>query len=517
MAASKTPARRRTRGEVEALPSGSFRVRVYAGLDPLTGKRHYLSEVVPASPKAAKEAEKVRTRLLGEVDDRRNPRTNATVNQLLERYLGVLEIEDTTRSGYDSMIRLYIRPLLGDLPIGRIDGETLDAFYAELRRCRARCNRRARVDHRTETEHECDGRCAKHVCKPLGASYLRQIHTVLNGAFTRAVRWRWIGTNPVRQAEAPPQPAADPNPPSPIQAARIVGEAWHDPDWGMLVWLAMTTGARRGELCALRWDRIDFATGVIDIRTSIAQINTRTWEKDTTHQRRRIVADPQTLAVLQAYLRHVAQAAASLDIELAEDSFVFSGSPDHGTWLNPDTVTQRYSRMCKRLGWDMHIHQLRHYSATELIAAGVDIRTVAGRLGHGGGGTTTLRVYSAWVAEADQRAASSLAARMPALPISAASGDGTPALHTSLGPHVPVDEIPYRLIAADLRAAIRCGALLPGDHLPTVKSLALRYSVSEGTAHRAVALLAGECEITVSRGRRSAVVDPRSELPPAEA
>lgn len=68
--------------------------------------------------------------------------------------------------------------------------------------------------------------------------------------------------------------------------------------------------------------------------------------------------------------------------------------------------------MCARLGWDMHLHQLRHYSATELIAAGVDVRTVAGRLGHGGGGTTTLKVYSAWRSEADQRAASSLGTRM---------------------------------------------------------------------------------------------------------
>ena len=52
-------------------------------------------------------------------------------------------------------------------------------------------------------------------------------------------------------------------------------------------------------------------------------------------------------------------------------------------------------------------------SATELIAAGVDVRTAAGRLGHGGGGATTLRVHSAWVSEADQRAAQSLSARLP--------------------------------------------------------------------------------------------------------
>jgi Bacterial regulatory proteins, gntR family len=67
--------RKRVRGEIEALPSGSFRVRVYAGLDPITKKRHDLTEVVPAGPKAAKLAEKARTRLLSEVDEQRSART----------------------------------------------------------------------------------------------------------------------------------------------------------------------------------------------------------------------------------------------------------------------------------------------------------------------------------------------------------------------------------------------------------------------------------------------------------
>jgi hypothetical protein len=88
--------RKRVRGEIEALPSGSYRVRVYAGLDPITKKPHHLTEVVPAGPKAAKQAEKVRTRLLSEVDEQRSARTNATVDQLLDRYLDVLKIEDTT-------------------------------------------------------------------------------------------------------------------------------------------------------------------------------------------------------------------------------------------------------------------------------------------------------------------------------------------------------------------------------------------------------------------------------------
>ena len=506
--ATQPTRRKRQRGEVEVLPSGSFRVRVYSGVDPLSGKRHYLRETVPAGPNAARDAERVRTRLLAEVDDRRSPRTNATVNQLLDRYFDVLEVEDSTRVGYESMSRNYIRPVLGEMRIGRLDGETLDAFFAELRRCRARCDRRARVDHSTLDSHACDDRCRPHTCRPLGGSYMRQIHNVLNGAFTRAVRWRWIGTNPVRQSEAPPQPAPNPQPPSSVQAAVIANEAWHDPDWGMLVWLAMTTGARRGELCALRWDRIDFSTSVIDIRTSMAQVGARVWEKDTkTHQRRRIVLDPQTLDLLGAYLRLAAQNAAALGVELPPNGFVFSRALDHSTSLRPDSLTQRYARMCSRLGWQMHLHQLRHYSATELIAAGVDVRTVAGRLGHGGGGTTTLRVYSAWVAEADQRAAGSLAERLPHLPTNTDWDPGQQPLPVPSGarPDEIIEQPPYLAIAADLRAAIRCGALPAGDPIPTIKTLAERYQVSEGTAHRAVAVLSTAGDVSVSRGRRARV------------
>ena len=186
----------------------------------------------------------------------------------------------------------------------------------------------------------------------------------------------------------------------------------------MLVWLAMVTGARRGELCALRWDRVDFTTGVLQIRTSVAQQGATTWEKDTkTHQQRRITLDPQTLALLRTYQARRVELAAVVNMGLSSNARIFSPVPDGAVWVKPDTVSQRYARMCARLGWDMHLHQLRHYSATELIAAGVDVRTVAGRPGHSGGGTTTLKVYSAWRSEADQRAASSLGMRMPALPI----------------------------------------------------------------------------------------------------
>jgi integrase len=146
----------RSRGNIRELPSGSLQVRVYGGVDPLTGKRHELTEVIPAGKDAPKLAEKARTRMLAEVDERRAPRTKATVTELMDRYLGMLDVENKTMDGYEGHVRRHIKPLLGHIQVGRIDGETLDSFYSELRRCRTHCRGKRVIEHhRGRGEHEC--------------------------------------------------------------------------------------------------------------------------------------------------------------------------------------------------------------------------------------------------------------------------------------------------------------------------------------------------------------------------
>ncbi|GAA5026198.1 tyrosine-type recombinase/integrase [Actinopolymorpha pittospori] len=426
--AAKGASMRRMRGFVRKR-GNSFQVLVYAGPDPLTGKDTYISE----STRDRRQVEKVRTRLLAKVDQQRTGSTKVTLGYTIDAWLQVHEADERTLEGYRGYAERTIKPALGEVPIAKVSARVLEQFYAQLRRCRTRCNGKAYLEHFTDEPHECDQvvhrrvrdhdcaaakcrvlACNPHQCKPMSASTVRQIHFIISGALSTAVRWEWIPTNPAATTKKPRQPRPQPKPPTPGEAGLIVAAAWEqDEDWGMLVWLVMVTGMRRGELAALRWHDVHLDTGTVEIRRSFTQRAGKAVEKDTkTHQMRRIALDQTTLELLAAHRTRYEDQVAALSGEPSTQAYVFSYEPDHGKPCNPDGVSHRYAAMCADLGIDSHLHALRHYSATELITAGVDIRTVAGRLGHGGGGTTTLRVYTAWVAESDRSAANILAKRI---------------------------------------------------------------------------------------------------------
>jgi integrase len=377
----------------------------------------------------------------------RSSRTNGTLGHLLVEWLAQHPGEAETVDDYRFLAESFIEPALGEVRLTRLaqPGPSLiEKFYAELRRCRRRCDGRPFIEHRrgcpagSNRNYVCDKRCRPHACKPLGGSTLRHIHVVLNGALKSAVRWGWIGVNPLDMVAKPRAPKPQPHPPSATNAARIIEKAWSvDPEWGTFVWLTMVTGARRGELVALRFASVELScancgrpvgwhdtscrvcdadltehrTGVLELRRNYSARIKR--EKDTkTHQIRRISIDATTTEILIAQFGRYEERMARLGATVREDAYIFSYAPDNSRPCSPDGLTHRYSRMTASLGLDTHIHELRHYSATELLAAGVDLRTVAGRLGHAGGGTTTLRVYAAWVRSADEQAAALLASRL---------------------------------------------------------------------------------------------------------
>ena len=446
---------------------------MYAGVDPLTSKRRYLLETAADY----ESAQKALTKLQQQVDEDRHPRSNLTVKQAVDQWLEVAALEETTRERYEDLIRLYVLPAFGHLRAAKLDAELLERFYARLHRCREMCTGRPR---------------AGHVCRPLSTSTTRKVHYIIRGALERAVRWRHLGVNKAAMALAPPPRPTEPDPPSADEAARLLNTAWNDPEWGLLLWLTMLIGPRRGEISALRWRHIDFDRGLISIIRSNAQPKAGVKEKHTkTGQARKIALDAYTLELLTAHRQRWELRLDELGLVLNSDAFVFSTAPDGLTPYMPRAISQRYRKLALKLELrSTRLHSLRHYSATELVAAGVDIRTVAGRLGHGSGGAITLKVYSGWVNEADRRAADTIASIVP-----------RPA-PTAVAPRSP-----YQVIAEALREQIRTGRLRPGDQLPTLADLAAVNAVAFGTAQRAVGLLREEGLVQIARGQRASVTD----------
>jgi integrase len=96
------------------------------------------------------------TRLQADVDKQRAPETAIPLRQALAEWLTTTEIEATTRRTYVGYIERTIDPAVGSIAIDKLSVRHLETLYAELRRCRLRCDGRPFIErHRTDNEHDC--------------------------------------------------------------------------------------------------------------------------------------------------------------------------------------------------------------------------------------------------------------------------------------------------------------------------------------------------------------------------
>jgi len=241
---------------------------------------------------------------------------------------------------------------------------------------------------------------------------IRQIHSILSGAFATAVRWEWIERNPASTAKLPKARHRPPTSPTPAVVAAVIAAA-RDLELDLLalyLWLAAVTGARRGELCGLQWADIDLDADVMHIAYSYLVRAGYKVRKDTkTHQDRHLAIDPVTVAVLAEHRHRIQELLDSAGLQLAPTAYVFSSDVNGTVPWNPDWVTHKVAEVAKAARVTINVKALRHYTASQLLAGGIDLRNTAARLGHGDGGATTLRHYADPVSEVDRRAAAYLA------------------------------------------------------------------------------------------------------------
>ncbi len=239
----------------------------------------------------------------------------------------------------------------------------------------------------------------------LSPASVRHVHAVLRGALGQAVKWGWVPVNPAASASPPKIRRKEIHPPSIADTRTLLDAAdAHDPELGALLRVLTATGARRGEVCGLRWSDLDRGSHTLSIQRSVASIAGGTVVKDTkTHAARRIALDSDTIDILDRQRERLEHRAAVCELDFNAEGYIFTTTADGADPLHPDTITGAFGRVCKSVGIKVRLHDLRHLHATQLLAAEVPVRTVSGRLGHANAATTLK--YAHFLEASDREAA----------------------------------------------------------------------------------------------------------------
>jgi integrase len=365
------------RGTKRKRRAGVWELRVFVGRDPVTGNPVQMSKTFHGS---SREADSALRDLVDKYGEGRPDGVGVTVGQFLDRWLEEcerMELSPTTIRNYKSQIEQTIRPRFGKLALIRLTPKHLDDLYGDMKD------------------------------QGLSSKTIRNYHALISSALHQAVRWGWAKENVAVKAKPPRVPQRRVQAPT-VEDVRSVIEAAEQRDSRLapLLMLAALTGMRRAELCALRWTDVDLERRELDVSRSMIVVPGGVAEKSTKSDRFRMVAlDDVGVSLLRHHRAKVDEWASGARVAVQPDGFVFSHTPDASKPFRPDNVTGFFTRVRNSLGLrEVSLHDLRHFTATQLIGAGVDVRTVAGRLGHSDP-SVTLRVYSHALEDRDRAAA----------------------------------------------------------------------------------------------------------------
>lgn len=180
--------------------------------------------------------------------------------------------------------------------------------------------------------------------------------------------------------------------------------------WKAIVHLFLITGARRGEILGLKWDKVDFEGNRVYICNNVLYAPDRGIYEDTpkTATSTRYISLPvETMKLLRQYRAWQGEERLRLGEYYQDQGFVFS--QDNGCPMHPDSVTDWMAKFSKRHNLP-HInpHAFRHTMASMLYFNGVDSVSISKRLGHAQV-STTANIYAHVMEAADKKNADILA------------------------------------------------------------------------------------------------------------
>lgn len=287
-------------------------------------------------------------------------------------------VRSSTYVQYKWAIRRHLVPALGNITLQKLTPERVQTFYARL------------------------------LEEGLKASTIGVVHAVLHKALENAVRWNLVARNVSSLVSLPRIVEHEVQALTPEQARTLV-EAAKGYRIEALIILALATGARHGELLALRWQDVDLERKVLHIRHTVTRLGGYGFvenEPKTRSGRRRITLPDFAVDALKAHRLKTEEVRLEAGDKWVEQGLVFPNI--YGGFINPSVVRRWFRVILKKAGLpDMRFHDLRHSAATILLTMGVHPKAVQERLGHSNI-TMTMNTYSHVLPSVQQDVASKM-------------------------------------------------------------------------------------------------------------
>ncbi|MGB7726314.1 MAG: site-specific integrase [Dehalococcoidales bacterium] len=325
---------------------------IVAYKDNITGKWHHRWKTTDGSRKA----DTLKTAMLREVDkgDYLKP-SKETIANFMQFWIDGYRPNITARSydRYSGIVKGHIIPSIGKIPLAQLTPQHIQKMYTDK------------------------------LAAGLSPRSVRYIHVVLHRALQTAIKWHKLTINPADNVDIPKAPHTDMQIWNESEVIQFLETARSTP-YHCLFYLAIFSGARRGELLALRWQDVDLTTGQLSISRSVQHVNGEyVFSQPKTEKSRRTIALPKSATLLLKQLREATEHSRSrMGEKVTDTDLIFTHTYD-GVPLRPNTVSRAWEHIAKKAEVKViRFHHARHTHASLMLQQGVPLKVVSERLGH---------------------------------------------------------------------------------------------------------------------------------------
>lgn len=295
------------------------------------------------------------------------------LNMWLENYI-LDEKSENTYDKYSKIVINKIIPSIGDIRLCDLKVIHIDKFLRDLKKSKIKKG--------------------KNITS-LSGTTIQIYYGILNAALNRAVKLQMIIENPCKYIDTPKRSKYKANILT-LEEFKIIYNSLNDSIFEDYIFklaldISIETGLRRGELCGLTWDSINFKDNFIDINKALIRIeNQYSISKLKTEGSYRTIPISDNLAQKLKKHKNV-QNSNKLKYGEFYKKVIFNNISydlifrhENGNYVIPSTFLQRLKRLCKynNINKNIRWHDLRHTNATYLIESGVNLKVVQDRLGH---------------------------------------------------------------------------------------------------------------------------------------